>query len=96
MKFLKISQSNCRPCAEINLFLEHNLTGQRKTITSLDQVTESNVLYEAMADEHPEIAAHYQLGSVPAIIRFEDNGEVIDTTYGVDKAFLEKLVDTLN
>lgn len=82
VKFLKVSKSNCTPCMRIQLFLDNNAADKHfaiKDIKSLDEITEERVLYCSTVDDNPEIAAHYNLESVPAIIKLNENNEVEDT-----------------
>lgn len=91
VKFLKISKENCTPCMRIQLFLDNNASDKHyaiKDIKSLDEVNEDKIFYCATVENNPEIAAHYELSGVPAIIKLDDNNEVVEIVYGFNIEYL--------
>lgn len=96
VKFLKVSKGNCTPCQRIQLYLDNNVPEKQhaiKNINSLDDITEDNIFYCVTVENNPEIAAHYELGGVPAIIKLDDNNEALDIVYGFN---IEYLNETMN
>lgn len=101
-KFLKVSKSSCTPCMRIQLFLDNNATDKHyaiKDINSLDDITEDNILYCSTIESNPEIAAHFELSGVPAIIKLNDKNEVEDVNkdivYGFNIEHLNEVVSQI-
>lgn len=98
VKYLKISQTNCNPCTRIKLFLDNNAVEKHyamKDITSLNEIVDDNILYNVEVESNPEIAAHFELSGVPAIIELDENNNVKSTRYGYDSSYLEEVVGNI-
>ncbi|MNF97604.1 Thioredoxin [compost metagenome] len=79
MKLLKFEKDNCPACTMVENFLNDN------EITA-EKVNPFN---------NPELAAQYDIGSVPVTILLNNSGEEVDRSIGFKPDELEELISKL-
>ncbi|MEX3625154.1 thioredoxin family protein [Viridibacillus arvi] len=82
MKLIKFKQNVCRPCTELDLFLEHELGVEPDTVYTLDSGEDEDLIK----------AGEYGIMNTPVLILLDDNGAVIDKVIGVDRKAVTEIV----
>lgn len=98
VKYIKISQNNCRPCGDLDNLIKMiapDKLDKLKPITSLDEMTEDGVMYTVKADEYPEFGAKYELMSVPVIIQLNEDNSKAAEFYKPNGEDVENIFNTL-
>lgn len=98
VKYIKISQNNCRPCGDLDNLIKMiapDKLDKLKPITSIDEMTEDGVMYTVKVDEYPEFGAKYDLMSVPVLIELNDDNTSAKTIYKPIAQDIEYIFNTL-
>ncbi|MFJ8247248.1 thioredoxin family protein [Peribacillus asahii] len=83
MELIKFSQNACRPCGELDQFLEHGLGVEPDKVYILD----------GGDDSHLEEAGKYGIMNTPVLILLDDNNKEIDRVIGTDREEVTAIVE---
>lgn len=75
MKMLKFKQIICRPCQELDLFLQHEL----------EVSPDETYVLDGEKDSDREVAGMYAIQSTPTLVLVDDNGTELDRVVGTDR-----------
>lgn len=79
MKLLKLGKQGCTPCKMVENYLQSN-----------------KVQYEDIdVFESPEIAAKFDIGSVPVVILLDEDGNEVERSAGFNLVALEQIISKL-
>lgn len=80
IKLIKFEQSNCAPCAAMDMFFKAQEFDSYERVNPFDD---------------PHLAVKYDIGSVPTLILVDENGNEIARSVGFNPPEIEKLISQL-
>ena len=79
-KLIKLEKTNCVPCTMVSNYLDDNHI----------EYTKINVM------DSPEVAAQYDIATVPVVILLDNEGNEIDRSMGYNPPALEELINRMS
>lgn len=81
MEILKFNQNVCKPCKELDIFLNNDLGVKADKVYTLD----------GEKDEDRIKAGEYGIMTTPVLVLLDDNGVEVDRVIGTNRGAVEEL-----